>query len=165
MCPSGEEGAIMELRILRQLEGQHRDLGRRRRSVELELSTLASLAEKESGPEVEATLMRAMSLLTALQRELKEHFVLEESAGLLAAAADAAPRLSRRVGLVGREHAELDVAAARILDDLLSSQRSPERWAVLLESFERLSESLLAHERAEEEIVREAFMDDLGGGD
>jgi hypothetical protein len=69
------------------------------------------------------------------------------------------------VSLVGREHAELDVAAARILDDLLSSQRSPERWAVLLESFERLSESLLAHERAEEEIVREAFMDDLGGGD
>ena len=155
----------MELRILRQLEGQHRDLVRRRRSVELELSTLASFAEEEAGHEVEATLMRAMSLLTALHRELKEHFVLEESAGLLAAAADAAPRLSRRVSLVGREHAELDAGLARILDDLLSSQKSPERWAALLESFGRLSEALLAHERAEEEMVREAFMDDLGGGD
>jgi hypothetical protein len=156
---------MVELRILRQLERQHRDLMRRRRSVELELSALVSLAEKGRGDESEAAVMRAMSLLTALRREFKEHFVLEEGAGLLAAAADAAPRLSRRASLLGREHADMDAALGRILQDLLSSQKAPERWAALLESFGRLSETLLAHERAEEEMVREAFMDDLGGGD
>ena len=153
----------MELRILRQLKGQHRDLMRRRRSVELELSTLAALGEK--GEEGEGTLMRAMSLLTALRRELKEHFVLEERVGFLAAAAEAAPRLSRRASLLGREHADMDAAVARILEDLLANQKLPERWAALVESFARFSETFLAHERAEGEMVREAFMDDLGGGD
>jgi iron-sulfur cluster repair protein YtfE (RIC family) len=156
---------MVELRILRQLEGQHRDLMRRRRSVELELSALVALAEEERGDESENVVMRAMSLLTALRRELKEHFALEESAGFLAAAADAAPRLSRRASQLAREHAAMDAALGRILEGLLSSQKSPERWAALLESFARLSESLLAHERAEEEMVRMAFMDDLGGGD
>ena len=154
----------MELRILRQLEGQHRDLMRRRRSVELEISALATLAEKERGDEGEATLMRAMSQLTALRRELKEHFVLEERVGFLAAATEAAPRLSRRANRLSREHADMNAAVARILEDLLSSQKLPERWAALVESFARFSETLLAHEQAEEEIVREAFMEDLGGG-
>jgi iron-sulfur cluster repair protein YtfE (RIC family) len=154
----------MELGILRQLEGQHRDLMRRRRSVERELSALAILAEEERGDEAEDTVMRALSLLTALRRELKEHFALEESVGFLAAAADAAPRLSRRASRLTREHADVDAALARLLQDLLSSQKSPERWATLLEVFAGLSETLLAHERAEEEMVRQAFMDDLGGG-
>jgi iron-sulfur cluster repair protein YtfE (RIC family) len=154
----------MELGILRQLEGQHRDLMRRRRSVERELSALAILAEEEGGDEAEETVMRVLSLLTALRRELKEHFALEESVGFLAAAADAAPRLSRRASRLTREHADVDAALARLLQDLLSSQKSPERWATLLEVFAGLSETLLAHERAEEEMVRQAFMDDLGGG-
>jgi iron-sulfur cluster repair protein YtfE (RIC family) len=154
----------MELGILRQLEGQHRDLMRRRRSVERELSALAILAEEEGGDEAEETVMRVLSLLTALRRELKEHFALEESVGFLAAAADAAPRLSRRASRLTREHADVDAALARLLQDLLSSQKAPERWATLLEVFAGLSETLLAHERAEEEMVRQAFMDDLGGG-
>ncbi len=155
----------MELRILRQLEGQHRGLMRRRRSVELELSALVTLGEGGKGDESdELTLMRAVNLLAALRRELKEHFALEERAGFLVAATEAAPRLSRRASRLSREHADMNAAVARILEDLLSSQELPERWAALVESFARFSETLLAHERAEEEMVREAFMDDLGAG-
>ena len=155
----------MELRILRQLEGQHRGLVRRRQSVELELSALGTLGERGQGDESELTLMRAVNLLAALRRELKEHFALEERAGLMAAATEAAPRLSGRADRLTREHADLSATVARILEDLLSSQKLPERWAALAESFARFSETLLAHERAEEEMVREAFLDDLGGGD
>jgi iron-sulfur cluster repair protein YtfE (RIC family) len=153
----------MELRRLRQLEDQHRDLMRRRRSVELELSALGDLGTE--GAESEAMLMRAMSLLTALRRELQEHFSLEESVGFLKAATEAAPRLSRRAGQIGREHAEMDAALGEILDGLLSSQTSPDRWPGLAESFAEFSRTLRVHEQAEEQVLREAFMDDLGGGD
>ncbi len=53
---------------------------------------------------------------------------------------------------------------ARVERAVAAFQKLPERWAALVESFARFSETLLAHERAEEEMVREAFMDDLGAG-
>lgn len=152
----------MELRILRQLQSQHRDLMRRRRSVELELSALVALAEK--GEETERVLLRATSLLTALRRDLAEHLGLEERAGLLSAAAEAAPRLSRRARRLTRDHAQLESELARLLDDLLASQSAPERWVDLAQGFGRFSEKLLAHEQAEDEVVHQAFMEDLGGG-
>ncbi len=50
-------------------------------------------------------------------------------------------------------------------DGLLASRCEPARWQALVEAFERFSAMLVEHERAEEALVREAFMDDLGGGD
>lgn len=153
----------MELRQLRQLEAQHRDLMRRRRSVELELAGLE--ASSATGEQGRKTWRRAVSLLTALRRELEQHFALEERAGLLEAATRVAPRLSRRAGRLAHQHAEMNERLARLLSDLLDSSCAPERWARLVEAFASFSGLLLAHEQAEEELVREAFMDDLGGGD
>lgn len=153
----------MDLQTLRAFESQHRVLLRRRASVEQELSALADLAE--TGGEARGTLMRAMSLLTALRRELREHFELEEQSGLLTAATQAAPRLSRRASRLREEHEDMEERVSEILDTLLASRAAPERWPELADSFARFSDALRGHEQAEEALVRRAFMDDLGGGD
>ncbi|MEN8182235.1 MAG: hemerythrin domain-containing protein [Myxococcota bacterium] len=153
----------MDLRVLRSLAAAHETVLRRHSAVEQALDDLVDVAEK--GEEDESSYTRVVSLLSALRRELLEHFDLEARSGILSRAVEAAPRISRRATRVAEEHDELASRLAEILERVLGAVVCPDSWAGIREAYAEFSERLIAHERAEDALLREAYLDDHGGGD
>ena len=79
---------------------------------------------------------------------------------MLDVAVAAAPRFSRQAERLRGEHVELRSQMQAVL-----SAANGADWARAHEVFVALHRALGDHERAEEEILRSAYLDDLGGGD
>lgn len=104
--------------------------------------------------------------LEGLAREIVEHFAREEAPeGIFAKALVQAPRVERRVAAVRRQHGPLGTELARIVEDAGYAGVAPHAWQVVAERFHAFAETLCGHERAEEGILTDAYLDDLGGGD
>jgi len=98
------------------------------------------------------------TLLTQFRSRLGSHLASEEQRGVLEQACIAEPRFERRIAQLRSEHGEL---RAR-MDALIDADGAIWQLHTSFVSFRRF---LHAHEQAENEILRCAYLDDLGGGD
>jgi hypothetical protein len=147
---------------LRQIREDHHELRKRLQSVEDMLRTLAGRSPQEG---TESTLgIGARSLLNDLHVRLTKHFTLEDRGGYLTDALAAAPRLSRRIEALHQQHGTLSEQLDGVLENARIAVRSGE-WKTIEAQFRAFSAALRAHEEEENKVTREAFMDDLGGGD
>jgi hypothetical protein len=123
----------------------------------------SSLAELEAmiEPKSEAAVEPLAGRLAAFLGELEEHFAFEENGQLFAEIASQRPSFDREVSRLFRQHGEIQAlfASAR---DLASSGKPVSEVAPTLRKAVKM---LMGHERAEMDLLQEAELTDLGGGD
>ena len=105
--------------------------------------------------------MRTCRRLTSLERRLLAHFAAEEAVDNLAAAVQAAPRYHARAAALRAQHPDLAAEMSRIRAQAHGSV-NVEGWADVQSRFTSLAALLRAHEEAEDDIVYESLLDDLG---
>jgi DnaK suppressor protein len=106
----------------------------------------------------------AIALMADLERELQGHFAREEEGGYLLEALSVAPRHGRTAERLRGQHAEFGHALAQLVEQARASGGSAVAWRETAKSFGGFAEVLRDHERSENEIIADAFLDDLGGG-
>jgi len=127
---------------LRELLGKvHRTLTKRRESV-------ANVSE----------------MLQSLHRHVRTHFDEEEQGGFFEEIVSQAPRLSTRAETIQGEHARLNNDLLELIvcaDDA----KSEDWWQNLEAKFHEFSKELMRHESKENELLLEAYSDDIGAAD
>lgn len=108
----------------------------------------------------------AMQAMDAYVQYLHDHFQHEDDGGFFDGITNIAPRLSERANAVSHEHEQL-LSSATVFRDTLRSTQSPSAtwWDEFEQGFHRLAKALMQHERREQELLQEAFLDDIGTGD
>jgi hypothetical protein len=122
---------------------------------------LSSVGER---PDDVGARIEMLRILRELESQLSAHFEYEEAGGYLAEALAVAPRLTRRAQRLRGEHSwfsERLVALARRAREAGESRGS---WAALATGVRRFTCTLRHHELEENQLIQDAFMDDLGGG-
>ncbi|MFV2066268.1 MAG: hemerythrin domain-containing protein [Pirellulales bacterium] len=112
---------------------------------------------------------RFVEELERLRDLLAMHFSLEEAFGYFEDPVSAAPRLSCRADALRAEHRELYVMLGEVID-LTEQLQVDGRYTAgmadeVFETFQAFSRRFEQHERAENELILEAFDDDIGVGD
>lgn len=103
--------------------------------------------------------------LASLGEHVETHFAGEETAGFFDDVVDCAPRLSDRIDALRTEHQQL-LSVVRQLNDVASEgDGSSDWWQRLEAAFHDFSNKLMHHEGAENEILLEAYTDDIGAAD
>ena len=74
-------------------------------------------------------------------------------------------RLERRVLALRRQHQGLGLALRRLLDDAGYAGTAREAWRSVRAEFDGFARTLRSPERAENRIVSDAYLSDLGSGD
>ncbi len=139
---------------LEQIRAQHFELGRRMREVE---ALLADSGARRDDPA--ARRSRLEELFADFEGVLIEHFAIEEQGGYFAEVLAVAPRLSGRVSRLKRNHP----AFRRRLTRLRKHIPDPTiAWPEVEARVAALLKALADHESAENDLVHEAFMQDLG---
>jgi len=104
-----------------------------------------------------------------LQDMLAMHFALEEAFGYFDDPVSVAPHLSERANRLLSEHGELYLEIMNVADlglRISSGQNiSHEQIRKLMRRFVEFDEHFMRHEHAENELIMEAFGEDLGTGD
>ena len=148
----------MERPPLDKIRAEHFALGQRIRQLE----AWFQLRHREtSGAEWAGNMLE---LLGGFDRALRDHFAFEERGGYFSEITAVAPRLSPRVAQLKEHHVEYG-EHSRLLLDLAGKAASESDWADVQARSVTLLMALREHESEENELVREAFVDDLGGGD
>ena len=136
---------------------------RRLRGQLVELHNLCS-----DWPRRPAPVAQLAEMLVELRNQLAIHFSLEEAYGYFDEPVSADPHLCRQADLLRRQHEELFEAlrgiaqcASRAADD----QSSIEESTRIVSAYLRFHEQLGAHESAENELIQDAFNEDIGVGD
>ncbi len=129
-----------ELRVL---------LGDIKRMLGKRLETVASVAE----------------MLASLGEHVETHFAEEETAGLFEHVVDRAPHLSERIEALRTEHQQLLSDVRRLSQVASAGDRSGDWWQQLETAFHEFSSGLMHHESAENDLLQEAYTDDIGAAD
>ncbi|MGH0035386.1 MAG: hemerythrin domain-containing protein [Myxococcota bacterium] len=139
-----------------QLLDEHATLGTRAERLE---DLLACIAEGEPPPTGWTALQEQVD---AFRVELIEHLAREERDGVLEAAVAVQPRFARRMARLRQEHMDL---RSRIEGITQRCTESPGRrdWAAVHTRFVAFRMILGDHERAENDILQSAYLEDLGG--
>lgn len=137
-----EQTRLEHEQIREQIELLHRQLVQRRASLE----------------DIEQSLI-------ALRDILFSHFHSEERDGFFEQIVARAPQLSRQADVLTHEH----TALLNELDGLIQSVQGisgrPLCWQTLDMSFDDFTKKLMHHESAENGILQQAYVDDLGTKD
>lgn len=145
----------MERPPLEQIRAQHFELGRLIRALEKAFAALASECEDE------ARSRHVLALLEDLDRALPEHFALEERGGYFFEVVEVAPRLRPRAERLQRSHVEFREQSRAVLELARSAVGAPDKWERWKQLTAEFLKRLRQHEADENELVREAFRDDL----
>lgn len=129
-----------------------------------QIRALEQLLKENDDPGGE-NLTKTRTLLEAFDPVLREHFADEERGGYFSEALRAAPRLSRRAERLAENHIELRERLESLLDLTRTAADAPDKWQKVTTGLAKFVKTLRAHEDEENDLVREAFMDDLGRGD
>jgi iron-sulfur cluster repair protein YtfE (RIC family) len=105
------------------------------------------------------------SLLGELAERLPRHFATEERAGFLSEAVNQAPRLSRRADELRAECAQLAAGVAALRTRMRSAGRATRRWQELDAECRRFAEAYHDHESRENQLIHEAWSEDIGAVD
>ena len=140
---------------VRQVHDQHRSIVRQMRELTCRLD------EQPGEDELAERRAEIHRSLGWLQSDLAEHFYNEGSVGFVAHALAAAPRLSRRARAIASQHHLLRGKLVKVVSLV---ERKASAWVEIRFEFQAFSASLQEHEALENELIHEAFLDDLGGG-
>ena len=108
-------------------------------------------------------LPRTLELLRRLLALLRTHFRHEEAGGLREVVLETAPRLAGRADLLLQEHEELLARTAEMIEHCRSVLEGP--VVEIRKDVKALSDRLHSHDTAENELLSEAVLDDIGTGD
>lgn len=104
-------------------------------------------------------------LVSQLSELVENHFRHEEKGGYLKVAVERAPRLSPRAEALREQHDLLQEEIDKLRMLVHSGVESPSWWARIREDLRQFAQRLHSHEEAENDLVQEAFNDDIGVGD
>jgi hemerythrin len=120
-----------------------------------------SLTVEERDPEgLDALIIQLCDLV-------ESHFKNEEAGGYLREAIDQAPRLSERAEQLHDQHRTLweELQGLRTLVEHREAEASDQWWDQLRGAVEAFARNLLTHEAREDDLVQEAFTQDIGAKD
>jgi iron-sulfur cluster repair protein YtfE (RIC family) len=128
------------------LRAEHQHLDQDVRGI---LSSLRAMSAKQAPP---GELLRQ---LTSLRDDLRRHFTEEDAGGCLEEAVSRCPSVAEEVDSLLKQHPALLERLNRLLARIDAEHRElPDGFAVELKQF---TGELLAHEGAENQIMRRAF--------
>ena len=110
-----------------------------------------------------ATVAEATKLLHQLADHLIGHFALEESGGYFTEAVLHAPHLATRSQMLMGQHDKLSMAARGLAAP--TDQGANAWWEETRHRFVGFQQELLLHERNEDGLLQEAYVNDLGSTD
>ncbi len=102
-------------------------------------------------------------MLSGLIAVCSEHFELEEQNGMHVQLRDQSPRLAHRLKELLSDHARLLEALQQLVADLPTRTVAPNEAGPLKDRVLGVLGELREHERAENEVMMDAYWDDLGG--
>jgi len=105
----------------------------------------------------------AVVLLCDLRRELEAHLFFEERS--IALAMNHAPDWTRRAELLQVEHVGLRTSIVTLVCSAEAVAEDTAAWTSIRDAYAQLHASIVAHERAETDLLQCAYLEDLGGGD
>ena len=133
-----------------------------RQHIQIEALVEALHRRFETGKKISRNLV---SLLNSLTAHLENHFEMEEEGGYFSELVQRAPRLSERLNSLLKQHGELLRESREMVElareALAEEKESPE----LSERFDQFRKKLLGHEKAEINMLQEAYTRDLGSKD
>ena len=125
------------------------------------LQTLERQVQQPAGPD--AWLENLRETLSRLVDLCSEHFRLEEQAGLHVQLREQSPRLAFRLEKLLSDHARILEALRKLVTDLPIESIASGGVDPLKERVLGVLEAVHEHERAENEIMMDAYWQDLGG--
>ncbi len=111
-----------------------------------------------------APIAEVSDLLARLGDHLVKHFALEEHGGYFAEALLRAPQLVAKANELLAQHPKMSTQA-RDLVDLSPVQDSDRWWQETRQRFDAFKTELLKHERHEDQLLQEAYTQDIGSHD
>lgn len=102
-------------------------------------------------------------MLAGLVDVCSEHFKLEEEAELHVQLREQSPRLASRLEKLLAEHARILAELQKLVADLATPSAAPGQTERLKQQVSSALEEVRQHERAENEVMMDAYWDDLGG--
>lgn len=124
---------------------------------------LASLIERaQQAVEKIASPVMCQAQLQNLRDELRRHFQLEEQGGYMQEIREKRPNWNDRIDDLLTQHAAMLSTMGELLDEADEIVRRTEQWQA---NFEKLLSALDNHEHAENQLVQEAYEQDIGSKD
>ena len=102
------------------------------------------------------------SMLSSLRTQLDQHFADEEKIGFFDKVAEKALRLAERTQHLHDEHAKLKSTLKNLAEFV---EEKSNWWQETERRFRDFSKELMHHESAENELLMDAYMRDIGLGD
>lgn len=115
----------------------------------------ALIVRREAANKLEA-------LVTSLQEHVRVHFHEEEEGGFFSEVVAQAPRMSDRAEELKNEHVEL---GATVVELVTMANEESELCKSLDAKFHVFSKALMQHESKENELLLDAYEDDIGLAD
>jgi hypothetical protein len=112
-----------------------------------------------------ATIGAVSDLLARLGDELIKHFAMEEDGGYFADALLHAPQLVARANELLAQHPKMCGQAKNVSADPHPGSDDAQWWQKTRERFRAFKAELLRHERSEDRLLQEAYLQDLGAND
>ncbi len=109
-----------------------------------------------------------VDLLWRLRDQLAMHFALEDAYGYFDDAIAEAPRLSEQAVILRRQHDDLFLQICELVEQaeqVLYGENTLGDRAALASSYLSFHKAFQEHETREDELILEAFDDDIGVGD
>lgn len=104
--------------------------------------------------------------LSEFADHVQAHFVHEEETeGFFESVVDQAPRLKTRADALIEEHAAMSQQLAQLARYAQQGDGSVDWWSRMSDEFEAFWQTFCRHERSENDLVQEAFHDDIGSKD
>lgn len=125
------------------------------------LQTLEQHVQQPSGSD--AWLENLRETLSRLVDLCSEHFRLEEQAGLHVQLREQSPRLAFRLEKLLSDHFRILETLRRLVTDLPTESIAPGEASPLKERVLDVLGAVDRHERAENEVMMDAYWQDLGG--
>ena len=142
------------------LREQHENLARQLQQARTRVAGCSS--EISQGRRGSVARRASVKAIADLEARLVAHFQLEESSGQLSDVLRLAPRFHARAESLREQHDTLAREMRSICELAEISGRSREAWSELEWRLDAFSRRLRAHERAENEIASDAFLEDIG---
>ena len=118
---------------------------------------------QSGGPDGDSSYADVAKVLRNLRSELEHHFAEEEAGGCLDEAVSRCPRLSQDARRVEAEHPELLAEVDRLIVEASDCDCHVESRIVLQRDFDNLCHELHAHERAENDLLKQGFGTNVNG--
>ena len=136
----------------------------RHHALHQQIRALEQLLEQREEPD-EARVREALVLFEGFEPILEEHFAVEEQGGYFSDVLAVAPRLTRWATRLERNHGDFRARLQRLLELAHNAVDAPDKWSKVISGVAIFLQKLKEHEAEENDLVRQAFMDDLAPGD